>query len=318
MRVFALLVALMLFPSGAFAQTPSGFETISLLVSPTYPKPYEQVTVSVSSGNVNITGSSITFYANNTIVGEGERSATFTVGGPGQRMLVRAVIASPSGTYERQISFYPSEVSLVTEAFTTTHPFYDGGALPTATSRVRLVALPDIRTSSGARVGSDSLVYTWKLGEKLLEAQSGIGRSVFVASAPERYRDAVVSVTVTTQDKTRVAYAQTTVSPVEPIVRVYQADPLLGPAFFKALSGTFSLMGTESTFKVVPYFFKEQPRLSWTINNTVSGERDELTVRSTGGAGSALISATAEEGYLRDSADFTVRFNGVSRGLFGL
>ena len=319
MRALAALIAtLLVVPFGVSAQTIPSFENISLTISPTYPRPYENVTVTISSGNINVVGSTVTFYANGEVVGEGDRSATFSVGGPGARTLVRAVITAPSGTYERQLSIYPAEVSLVTESLTTTHPFYKGGSLPTAESRVRLVALADIRTSPGTRVSSDNLVYTWKLGEKLLEAQSGVGKSVFVATAPERYRDATVSVTVTTRDESRVAYAQTVVAPVEPVVRIYQADPLLGPAFSKALSGTFSLMGTESTFRVVPYFFKEQPQLSWTINNTASGERDELTVRSTGGAGSALIGATAEEGYLQDSADVTVRFGGVSRGLFGL
>lgn len=314
----ALIGVLLVVPFGAFAQTIPSFENISLSISPSYPRPYENVTASISSGNINVIGSTVTFYANGSVVGEGDRSATFPVGGPGERTLIRAVITSPSGTYERQLSVYPAEVSLVTEALTTAHPFYEGGRLPTAQSRVRLVALADIRTSPGTRVSSDNLVYTWKLGEKLLETQSGVGKSVFVATAPERYRDATVSVTVTTRDESRVAYAQTVVAPVEPIVRVYQADPLLGPAFSRALSGTFSLMGTESTFKMVPYFFKETPQLSWTINNTLSGERDELTVRSTGGAGSALIGATVEEDYLQDSADFTVRFGGSSRGLFGL
>jgi hypothetical protein len=132
----------------------------------------------------------------------------------------------------------------------------------------------------------------------------------------------VVSVTVTTQDNAVVARAQTVVAPTDPLLRIYRNDPLLGPLFDIALTGSVAMRDGEETFRAVPYYFPSKPSLLWTVNSVESGRIGDITVRATGqGAGSAILSVSAKSGGLFQSAEraLTVRFGeGRPLGIFGL
>jgi hypothetical protein len=165
-------------------------------------------------------------------------------------------------------------------------------------------------------------VYTWKLGERILTDSSGIGRSTLVAEAPVRYRNADITVTVTSPDSALVGEARTVISAVDPVARIYRNDPLLGPNFDTALSGAFSMPDTESTFRAIGYFFATPPTFAWTVNNTTNGTDKDLTVRATGnGQGTARLGVTLTEPATRRSADSRVTVDfGASTGFgfFGL
>lgn len=322
-RVFlgALMVLSMLGPLPAAAQVSSAPVTIS--ISPQYPRPYQTISITPRSNLLNLAASSVTVSVNGTVVeeGSGVLTAYTRTGAPGERTSIRVSVVSNGQTYVATAEVRPADVSLVVEPISTTHPFYKGGSLTASEGRVRLIAIPDIRTANGA-VSSENLVYTWRLGDRILENASGIGRSSLTASAPVRYRDANVSVTVSTQDSSVVAQASTVIAPVDPVVRIYRNDPLLGPLFDKAFNGTFTLAGDEDSFRMVPYYFVARPTVSWMVNSVPSGSDDDITVRATGtGRGSALLSATARHESSFQSADTTlsIRF-GEERGLgiFGL
>ncbi len=216
----------------------------------------------------------------------------------------------------------PAEVSLVLEPAATSHPFYRGGGLVASEGRVRLVALADLRTAPATRLGSANLVYTWRLGDRILTDSSGIGRSTLIATAPVRYRNANVSVTVTSPDNTLVGEASTVISAVDPVTRIYRNDPLLGPNFDIALTNRYAMPDTEATFRAIGYFFAVPPTFAWTVNGTANGADKDLTVRATGnGKGAAQLGVTATEPDTRRSADsrVTVDFGqSTGFGFFGL
>ncbi|HYE22921.1 MAG TPA: hypothetical protein VEA92_00520 [Candidatus Paceibacterota bacterium] len=305
------------------AHAQVGAAPITISISPQYPRPYQTIAITPRSTQLNLAASTVTVSVNGTVIeeGTGVLTAYTQVGAAGERSTIRVSVTSNGQTYTAETAVRPADVSLIVEPISTAHPFYKGGSLVASEGRVRLIAIPDIRTANGA-VAAENLVYTWRLGNQILESASGIGRSTLTATAPVRYRDANVSVTVSTQDSAVVAQATAAIAPVDPLVRIYRNDPLLGPIFDRAFSGTFAMNGEEDSFRMVPYYFAARPILSWTVNAVASGGDDDITVRATGsGRGSALLSATArhEENFQSADTSLSVRF-GEDRalGIFGL
>lgn len=321
MRLLALLSLALLFAPHAHAQVMPGVESLGISLSPQYPRPYETVTATISSTLLDLASSDITIYADGKVVSENERKAAITVGGPGTKTSIRVVVEGDGTRSERTVTVAPSDVSLVVEASSTVPPFYKGAPLPAPEGSVRLVAIADFRTSPGSSIPPESLVYNWKLGDRQLLAESGVGKSVLAAVAPTRYRDARVLLTVTTRDKTLVGQASVVVAPVSPVVRVYRHDPLLGIDFTRALEETFVLPEAEEAFRAAPYHFKSAPVISWTLNGTETGTDPDLTVRTTGGQkGTALlgVSARGEGLFAQAERMISLEFGGNSSGsIFG-
>jgi len=217
------------------------------------------------------------------------------------------------------VTIRPADVALITEPISTTHPFYEGGSLVASEGRVRLVAVPDLRTSGGGAISPANLVYTWRNGEQILQGASGIGKSVLTANAPVRYRDARITVTVSTQDQSIVAEASTVISPVDPVMRAYRNDPLLGPRFETALPANLTLAGAEETFRAVPYYFSEAPPITWQVNGTPSDTDKDITVRATGaGEGTAVLTASSNLANSLQSAETALRVKFGEEGGLGI
>ncbi len=314
-----ILGATAILPSFAHAQN-LGAEPLTISVSPEFPEPYQTVTVTPRSTLLNLAASAVTVSVNGKVVstGSGGASTSFQMGGPGQTAVVTVSATGPDGSYQASVTLRPSNISLIVEPMSVTHPLYEGGSLLAAEGRVRLIALADMRSSAGTPIAAANLVYNWQLGNQQLAAQSGIGRSVLTATGPLLYRDATVTVTVSTPDGSASGQSRTVLEPVEQQVLVYRNNPLLGPDFSKTITGETSLSEGEDSFRAVPYFFPTMPNFSWSVNGAPSGSEQVITVRSNGdGAGSALLSVEASQPgtYLAASNSFTVRF-GEDTGLF--
>jgi len=309
--VLLILILLSSVASVANAQgIPGGTEPVSVSIFPQYPRPFQTVTVSPRSTLIDLSASTVRVSVNGTNVyeGSGTQSMSVRAGALGERTTIIVSVTDPSGrVYTKQQVLRPAEVSLVLEPASTAHPFYQGGGLVASEGRVRLIAVADLRTAPGTRLPSSSLVYTWRLGSRVLTDASGIGKSTFVATAPVRYRNADISVTVTSPDNTLVGEARTLVSAVDPIARIYRNDPLLGPNFDVALTDRFSMPDTEATFRAVGYFFAVPPTFAWTVNNATNGTDKDITVRATGnGQGTARLGLTTTEAAARRTADTAV------------
>ncbi|MBY0110905.1 hypothetical protein K2Y00_02790 [Patescibacteria group bacterium] len=321
-----LLVALVV-PASLFAQgfSAGGVEPLTVTLNPQYPRPFDTVTITPRSNLIDLAAARVVVSVNGEIIedGSGSRSVQTRVGAAGTRSVIRVTATEASGqVYAKEMVVTPADVALIIDAASTAHPFYEGARLVAPEGRVRVIAIPDLRTSAGATIPPQSLVYTWKNGDRVLLEHSGIGRSVLDATAPVRHRDAKITVTVSTQDKAVSASAVTTVSPVDPFVRVYTSSPLLGPSFENALSQSVTMEGDEDTFRAVPYFFRTTPEMAWSVNG-VAGEKDDtLTVRITEpGRGTARIEVSALGGGVFQNAQafFTLSFGSDGgTGIFGL
>lgn len=305
-------------PFSVGAQSFPGGAPFTISVYPEYPRPYEEVTITVESTLFNISTSDVTIWLNGAVVEEGARSVVVKMGGPGTKSTIRASVTSVEGTYSAERVIGPAQVALIIEPDSTAHPFYEGALLTPSEGRVRVIAVADIRTSAGTRVPQNQIAYEWRLGSQILLDESGAGRNVLSAMAPPRYRDAVVSVTAQTKDQSVVAYASTVISPLDPLVRIYSKSPLRGVSFANALFDSFAVSGREASFRVVPYFFANPPSLAWSINTNVSDTDQDITVRAGGGAGTAALKVTAEDIESSVSEDVTLIFSASSNtNVFG-
>lgn len=298
-------------------------DPITLTIDPDYPRPYQIVTVTPESSLFDLSASMVTFYVNGSVVqkGSGAESASVSVGGPGTVTTIKVVAINNGETYSKSISIRPADVALVVEPLSSTHPFYEGASLVGSEGRVRIIAIPDLRTAKGAQIPSSSLVYTWKNGDQILQSSSGIGKNILTATAPVRYRDATITVTVTSQDSSVVGQASVYIAPIDPIMRIYENDPLLGPRYESALSNSVTLANNEDTFRAVPYFFATSPNITWDVNSTPSQTGKDITVRPAGnGKGTAVLTASASSGSLGQSADasVSVTFGQKASGFLGL
>jgi len=321
---FALVIVLLFSGLSVHAQGIGSTEPFSLVINPEFPRPYQSVSISPRSTLINLAASTVVIRVNGQEVerGSGQVVGYARMGAPGEATTVSVSITNGGQTHTKELTLRAADVALVVEPLSTAHPFYRGGSLAASEGRVRLVAVPDVRTSPGSPVAPQNLIYTWRLGSQVLQSASGIGKNSIEATAPVRYRDARISVTVTTQDESVVAYAQTLVSPIDPVLRIYRNDPLLGPLFDNALIGSVTMASGEETYRVVPYYFPSTPVLTWDVNSVESGGERDITVRANGnGRGSALLSAHAKGGKLFQVGEtaLTVRFGEAdSFGIFGL
>ncbi len=317
----AILIAL---PAFVSAQS-LGAEPLTISVSPQYPEPYQTVVVTPRSTLIDLSASTVTVSVNGTVIkeGTGGESTSFTVGGAGEAMTIKVVAVGPEGTFEQALVIRPSGVALVVEPSSTTHPFYLGASLVAPEGNVRIIALAEMRSSAGgAPIAASSLVYNWKIGDRLLQAQSGIGRSTLAVTAPLQYRDATVTVTVTDQAGTGAGQASVRLTPATPMLLVYRDGPLFGPHFDHAIEEDIVLNGDEESFRAVPYYFAQRPAFSWSVNGAPNGNESVITVRTTGGgSGTAQLSVDAAlpDTYVSMTESFGIRFGESSPfNFFGL
>jgi hypothetical protein len=297
-------------------------DPLSISINPAYPRPYQIVTVTPQSNLIDLAASKITFTVIGKVVqhGTGGESASVAVGGPGSVTTITVSAVNNGQTYTKSLSVRPADVALIVEPTSTTHPFYEGASLLGSEGRLRIIAVPDLRTSGGAQIPASSLVYTWKNGGQILQSSSGIGKSVLSATAPVRYRDTTITLTVTSQDSSVVGQAAVLISPRDPLVRIYENDPLLGPRFDTALPSSVTLNDSEATYRAVPYYFTTTPTLTWDMNGTPSQTGQDITVRPSGaGKGTAVLGVTASSGALGQTASnrLSITFGKVASGIFG-
>jgi hypothetical protein len=301
---FLFFSLFLIVPLAASAQSLDS-DSLTFSIFPEYPKPYEEVTVTPASNLLNLSASILTLSVNGKVVATttGTESSVISMGAPGQPTVIVLSAKSGGQVYTKKLLIRPADIALVIEPVSTTHPFYRGSPLVASEGKVRLLALPEFRTEKGLLIPSKDLVYTWKNGDQILKDYSGIGKSILIAVAPPRYRDSIITLTVSTQDNSIVSQSETKITSNNPSLYVYRNDPLLGPLFDTALPKKISLKGSEETFRSVPYFFSSIPAISWKMNGTLSESGQDITVRSNGGPGTAILGSVARGLNITDTAE---------------
>lgn len=326
-RAFAVsaAIALSFLPSVAAAQTANtSAAPFSVSVSPRYPTPYGSATLSFVSGTVDLSNATVKVEANGTQVYAGNaQDVIVPLSGAGKTVNVRITVTSNGTSSTDTLSITPQDVALVAEPISSAPVWYEGKPFVPMEGATRVVAVANLAAKSGAAVDPASVAYTWTVDGAIQASASGIGKDALIVPSPMQYRSTSVSVSVQSQDGSVVGGDSLTLSPSQPTLRLYQNDPLLGILTGTALSGSFTIAGSETSLYAAPFSFPTSngsPALEWFLNGSAVQTGNVVTLRPSGsGQGSASISVTSTAGaYTNSVANLILKFGSSAKGIFGL
>jgi hypothetical protein len=283
------------------------------------------VTFTPVSGDIDISGATMTVTINGKQIINGDAAPfSLRMGDAGRTETVAISMKTAGGTYKQVVTVTPQDVVLVAEPLASLPPLYPGRPTIPVGGSVRVVAVADIRSANGTQLDPSTLAYAWSVDGS--GAGSGVGKRSIIVSSPLEYRASTVTVTVTSPDGTLIATDSTDLTPLAPVLRIYERDPLIGIRFEAALSDTFALAGSEATLYAAPFSYPtalSAPSLSWYVAGSLAQRGGFITLRPTGkGAGTASLTVTGAQSGSVDapaaSAALTVSFGKKSSSIFGL
>ncbi len=334
-----LLTAFLLNGTAVFAQEanlsipgqiPDIQEQISVDISPTIPRPGDEVTINIEAYGTDLNRAFVswTFNGKKLLSGTGEKQVKFYVGQVGSTNTVNLSVTPVNGpAIVKTFSFTPAEIDMLWEANTYTPPFYKGKALFTPQAEVTFVAIPNM-IAKGSRVSPSQAVYKWKVGFDVQGDKSGYGKNTFVFNGPIILRDNKVSVEGYSSADSGVAGTGSYVLQAkDPSALIYEDSALYGVLFNRALYGQYQMTDNEKKFNVYPFFFSGKNKnadiiYEWSLNDTriPSPDTDNtMTFRKTEdqkGDARVAVSITGVSKILQAAqSQFGVYFDN-SRGLF--
>ena len=259
------------FAPKARASSPSD---VSITVSPENPAPNQNTTITLTSYVDDLSGISISWSVNgkSSLSGIGQTSFSLTAPALGQTTTVVATLALSDGDLNETIKIKPSIMTLLWQADDSyVPPFYEGKALPSGESEVKVVAIPEIKSGSGL-VDPKTMLYSWNLDGTNDSNNSGYCKNYYTYVGD--YLDAsdsvdVIASTLDQQDSTEASIDVATTSPK---IDFYKNDPILGTIWEQALTDGYTVTGND-IIQAAPYFISPQnikvPFLTftWSINN---------------------------------------------------
>ena len=303
----------------------AGAEAFSVSVSPQYPAPYSQATVSLLSSLLELTNSTMVASVNGREVYKGAvRPFSVTLNRAGSIANVKVTVSSGGTNYSRSISIQPQDVVLIVEPLSSAPPLYPGKPLVPLGGSARVVAMANLKDAGGGFSSQTGYSYEWTVDRVRIANSSGIGKSAIVVASPLQYRVREVFVAVTNSSGSLVGGTTVSLTAMEPSVRVYESDPLLGIRYDRALSDSYSISGTEATLYAAPFSLPTtngSPFIQWFLNGAAAQTGNSITMRPTGsGKGDASLSLVASTGGpATATANFSVSFGTKSgTNLFGL
>ena len=140
-------------------------------------------------------------------------------------------------------------VDLLWQGDTYVSPFYKGRALWSSQSRITFLAIP-------RGLGSPAnLRYKWTKNGTVLGNISGVGKNSLSFTDSVISRPQIIKVDIVSSQDKVLASASTLVTPMSPVLVVYENNPLYGFMFHRETSGTYPLKEREITFGAFPFFF---------------------------------------------------------------
>jgi len=318
----------LLMPVAASAQSleslAGDLTPFTISVDPQYPTPYSQATLSFLSSSINLANATMVVSVAGKKIYQGSVQPTsVTLGATGSVTTVMATITAGGTPYTQTVSIQPQDVTLVIEPVSSTPVLYQGKPSVPLEGDVRVVAMANLRGTSGKPIDPNTLSYAWTVDDTQIADSSGIGKESILVASPLQYRSRDVSVAVMNSSGSVVGGASFSLIASEPSVRLYENDPLMGIRFDHALSGTYNLNGSETTMVAVPFSLPtttSAPVLQWFLNGASAQTGNSITLRPTGnGQGNAALSVVASAGESTTAtANLSLIFGTQSSNFFGL
>lgn len=328
------LVLLLFAPFLAVAQIVPKLENVIVLdITPVNPGPEEQITISAESFSIDLDTSTISWFVNDVLAKQsiGETVFRFVTGGLGSVTTIDVVAETSGGSIEtKQIIIRPTDIDLVWQAYTFTHPLYEGKSIASVGSSVGVEVIPHFINNAGRKLDASELIYSWRVDRKALPRSSGRGKNTITVSQSKPVSSLSVEVEVESPDKTLFGKRTILIPIRDSELLVYENNPLLGILFNNAIGNLYSLLGQETKFVAYPFFMSFINRnssyinYSWKLNGnpiTLGEDRGSITVSHTGeNAGEAEISVSVQnsrEIFQRSNTQFNVEFGRSSSSGLG-
>lgn len=258
----------------SYKVTAQSNSSILIDVIPPNPVPFEDITITLSSYASNLDGVLIKWFLNGKITssGIGKKSFSLKAGAAGSVSTVITTISLPEGKVETKTIIKPSVMELLWQANdSSVPPFYKGKALPTAESEIKVVAMPEVRNSSGL-VNPKNMTYSWKKDYSNDQDASGYGKNFFIYINDYLENTNNIGVTAGTIDGQSSTDANIDIGTVQPKILFYRNDNDVGIIWDKTLADSYRMQGDE-IIVAIPYFISpkniQNPRLvfTWLIND---------------------------------------------------
>ncbi len=304
---FLLLGVVLLVPRATHAQTFQNLggqqSNINVRTTPPVPGPNQFVTVTIESFATDLDRALISWFLNNKLEKEavGEKSFLFKTGSLGSVSNILIVIKTTGGeTLQQVLNVWPAALDLLWEAQSYTPPFYRGKALYPYQGTVKLVAMPNIVTETGALLNAKNLVYTWKVDGDTVAKLSGYGKNFIFFNGSIPLGSATIEVEAASLDKKYKATGSVALSPQGSEALFYEDSPLYGVLYNKALGGNVVLQNEEIKLTGIPYFIGVRERenagltYEWRLNDQVvsgSSAKSGLAFKQGGSAGGTALVA---------------------------
>ena len=246
---------------------------ISINVNPQNPSPNKNTTITLSSYAYDLNSILITWSVGGKRASSGIGQKFFSVTAPtlGKQTTVTATIALPDGDVNQTVTIRPSIMTLLWQANDSYVPaFYKGKALPSPNSEVKIVAVPEIKNSSGF-IDPKNMLYAWKLNSTNDQDSSGYGKNSFVYTSDYLDSSNLVSVTASTIDQSYSADGNINVQTTDPKIEFYKNDLNIGTIWEQTLGDGHKITGNE-IIQAIPYFISPKDiripflTFTWSIN----------------------------------------------------
>ncbi len=275
-----VLCVLMIFPFAHSSQAGSILDPVqpTLSTTPQFPGLGDTVNVSLSTFGITMTGASIVWSVDGVEQKESKNARSIVVRTKenGKPSTVTATVIMVNGKkLSATRTIHPGNIDLVAEPETYTPLSYQGRALPSAGSVVRVVAIPTLY-SNGKRVPASELMFTWSQDGAVLFGGPVTGKEEVTIVMP-RFSGTTVTVTAQKTDGSLRTQNSLQLQSVRPLVLFYEESTLYGTLL--SAPSTFVTPKEEMTVRAVPYYTPGAPRGggALTYHWTVDGKRVEPT-----------------------------------------
>lgn len=153
-------------------------------------------------------------------------------------------------------------VDLLWQGETYAPPFYKGKTLWSSQSSIIFLAMPH-----GAGIENPAnLTYKWTKNGTVLGNVNGVGKNTISFIDSILSRPQTIRIEVLFGQNIVLASASVTVTPISPILAIYENHPLYGLMFHQETRGIHKLQNKEVTFTAFPLFFSALNRSDNTVN----------------------------------------------------
>lgn len=247
---------------------------VSISMNPENPTPSENTTVTLSSYVYDLNGVLISWSVNGKNSSSGIGKKSFSVNAPslGGQTTVTATLGLPDGNASISTIIKPSVMIMLWQATNSyVPPFYKGKALPSPSSQIKIIAMPEIKSGSSF-LSPKNMLYSWQLDSTNDQENSGYGKNIYLYSSDYLEGSNSVNVTASTVDQRYSTNGTLSTTATAPKIEFYKKDSALGTIWDQALSDGHKLMGDE-ILQAAPYFISPKDiripflNFTWSINN---------------------------------------------------